>query len=323
MTRNWLGTPYLELTEEQAQQLQNPTEEHHTVEVRPPRNQDLPETLDTFIRGIQEIQTAWFGIRNTSPVSTFEIRREAGQLRFQFSVPTHRLERKIRTHLANQIPDAEFLEGTDGIPASANRTVGGGILTLGRRDWYPLRTEFRNPPTNSVVSPLHRHAIRDTDVVIQVLFRPVIGDPLGRWWWRRRAYQRIGYLRKEKEKLWSSRNATPRERNQASAVEDKAGTNRFHTSIRIIVVGAGEYTPSRVKELAGGFNVFESSETGQYLDAVTVTPLRRNRILGFCKAVRDRQFGSWSRRFQASVHELAALVSIPDRTQENIRFAQP
>lgn len=321
MTR--LGNTFLELTEKQAENLQRPRGEYYTVEVRPPRDGDVPETLGNFVRGIQEMQSTWLGIWNTSPVSAFEIRREAGTLSFQFSVPTRRLERKIRTHLANQIQGAEFLEGSDGLPVSTDSMVGGGLLTLGRRDWYPLRTEFDEPPANSIAASLHRHAFRDTDVVIQVLFQPVLGDPVSRWWWRRRAYQRRNYLKKEKEKIWGSRKATKRERQQANAVENKAGTNRFYTAIRILVVGAGEYTPSRVKELAGGFNVFESSETGQYLDAVTVTPLRKKRILSFCQAVRDRRFGDWSRRFQATVDELAALVSIPNRTQENIRYSQP
>jgi hypothetical protein len=160
--------------------------------------------------------------------------------------------------------------------------------------------------------------MRDTQFVIQVVFRPVVGTPLRSWWWSRRAYKRIGYLRKEKEKLWGSRSPTPRERQQADAIEWKAGSPRFHVSIRFLTVNAGEYTRSRVKELAGAFNVFENPETGQYLNAVTVSVLRRSSLLRFGEAVADREFRQWSRRFQASTQELAALVSLPTVDQQNI-----
>jgi hypothetical protein len=150
----------------------------------------------------------------------------------------------------------------------------------------------------------------------------VAGRPLRSWYRNRRTYQRIGYLRKEKEKLWNNRPPTPREKQQADAIERKAGTTRFHVSIRLLCINSAEYTPSRVKELAGGFNIYENPDTGQYLNAVTVQTLE-SRILDFAETVKQRRFGNWHRRFHASSEELAGLVSIPDRTQKNIQNAKP
>lgn len=317
-------TAHVVPSEEQVDRLQQPPGHYYVVAVKPPRDDDLPATLERFVRGIQELQAGWFGLRNTSPQIAFEIRRElTDRLLFQFAVPSKRLERKLRTHLSTEIPGVEFASGTTGLPVTSDDSIGGGLLTAGRMDWYPLRTEFETPPANMIAGALHRHAIRNTSVVIQILFQPVLGRPVRRRWWRRRAYQRIGYLRKDKEKLWGNRPPTPREKRQADAIEDKAGTNRFYASIRFVVIGAGEYTRSRVKELAGAFNVFENPTTGQYLDAVTVTPIRGSRIVDFCRTVADRRFGAWSRRFQVSVPELAALVSLPDHDQENVPIARP
>lgn len=311
-------------SEHEAEQLQNPANKHHTVEVRPPRNKDLATEPVEFVKGITELQSKWFGLKNTSPVTAFEIRRsQPDKLRFQFSLPTKRLERKLRTHLTNQTPGVQFTDGTSGIPVTSEETVGGGLLTTGRKDWYPLQHGHDQPPMNAVASVLHRHAMRDTKFLIQILFQPVTGKPLRRWYWRRRAYQRIGYLRKQKEKLWGSRKPTPREKQQANAIEQKAGTNRFHTSIRFLTVGAGEYTPSRVKEVSGGFNTYENPETGQYLNTETVKTLRRSQHLHFTRAVRDRQFSGWSHSFQTSTSELAALLTLPSTNQENITPAEP
>lgn len=311
------------LSEDQAEQLSQPVSGWHTVEVRPSGDPDYPATLNTFAKTVLEIQTGLLGVRNHSPTTAFEIRRNpSGKLRFQFSTQTKRLERKIRTHLVNELPDIELTEGIGGIPVAEKDTIGGGILTTGRRDWYPIQTEFDDPPTNNLVGTLHRHAMQDTGIVIQILFKPVAGWPPKRWYRNRRTYQRIGYLRKEKEKLWNNRPPTPREKRQADAIERKAGTSRFHVSIRLLLINSGEYTPSRVKELAGAFNVYENPDTGQYLNAVTVRTLKQ-RILGFAATVNQRRFGGWHRRFHASTEELAALVSIPDRIQDNIRTAKP
>ena len=311
-------------TEEQAEQLQKPSEQFHTIEIRPPKRRDIPPVPENLVKCITELQTKWFGLKNTSPITAFEIRRTSPEkIRFQISTPTIRLERKLRTHLTNQIPGIKFEEGENGIPVTAEESIGGGILTTGQKDWYPLKHEFDQPPANSIVSTLHRHAMRDTQFVLQILFQPVAGKPLRRWYWRRRAYQRIGYLRKEKEKLWGSRNATPREKQQADAIENKAGTNRFHTTIRFAIIGADDYTQSRVKELSGGFNIFDNPDTGQYLDIVTVKTLRESRILDFADAVANRRFRSWSHSFQTTVPELASLISVPSNQQENIVNAQP
>lgn len=311
-------------SEEEAEQLQYCSTPNHVVEVRPPKREKIPAVPEEFIKGITELQSKWFGLKNTSPITAFEIRRTTpDKIRFQFSTSTKRLERKLRTHLSNQISGVQFEDGVNGVPVTTEDTVGGGLLTTGRKDWYPLQTEFDEPATNAIASALHRHAMRDTKFLIQILFQPVIGKPLRRWYWRRRGYQRIGYLRKEKEKLWGSRSATPREKRQADAIEDKAGTNRFHTSIRFLVIGAGDYTQSRVKEVSGGFNIYENPDTGQYLNTKTVKSLRESQILDFANSVADRRFRGWSRSFQTSVPELAALVSLPNTQQENIQTSEP
>jgi len=315
---------YTTLSEEQAEHLQHPTKPWYCTEIKPPTREEPPANLSEFVRSIQEIQSGLFKIRNQSPVSAFEIRRDnPDRLKFVFATPTQRLDRKLRTQLTNHVPKTKFEAGTHGLPVQSEDSVGGALLTPGRRDWYPLQTEFDNPPVNSLTAALHRHAMQDTKFVIQILFQPVAGNPVKRWWWRRRAYQRLGYLRKEKEKLWHSRPATNREKQQANAIERKAGTTRFYTSIRILVIGASEYTKSRVKELAGGFNVFENPDTGQYLNTVTITSVRSNRITRFCRAIADRDFQAWSRRFQLSAEELGGLITLPSRRQENIIEAEP
>jgi len=308
------------VTEEDARRLRNGGVDRHTVEIRPPRNGEVPATLNTFLKGILELQSKWFGLVNRSPVTAFEIRRPTpDRVQFQYSVPTKRLERKLRTQLVSEIPGLEFAAGSTGLPVSDDVTVGGGVLIPGRKDCYPLQTEYEDPPINAVTGMLHRHAMQDTGIVIQVLFQPVVGHPVKHWWWTRNAYQRIGYLRKDKPGTlpWHDRPATPRERRQADAVEQKAGTSKFHTTIRFAITGADEYTPSRVKELAGGFNIFENPETGQYLDTVTVKHLRESKIIDFAETVARQQFEA-TPTFRTSIPELAALVSLPDRSQKNI-----
>ena len=313
---------HTELTETQLEQLQHSAKPGYTIEVKPPRNHNHT-TVPQFIRAIQELQTQWLGLKNTSPTTCYEIRRTQKGLKFQFTASTKRLERKIRAQLTNALPEIRFDTGTSGLPVAEGSTVGGGLLTAGQLDHYPLKTDFDQPPTNSIAKALHRHSMRGTQVVIQILFQPAVGKPLRNKYWTRRAYQRIGFLRKEKEKLWGSRPATPREKQQADAIENKAGNNRFHTSIRFAVIGAGEHTKSRVKELSGAFNVYENPETGQYFDTTTVQPLRKNRILDFANSIADRQFDSWNLPFQTTVEELAALIAVPSTAQENIQYAQP
>ena len=313
---------HIKLTEHQAQQLQNCGIPGYTIEIKPPRRHG-EATLPEFIRSIQELQTQWLGLKNASPTTCFEIRRTGQGLKIQFTVPTKRLERKIRTQLTNHLPEIRFDNGASGLPVTPEATIGGGHLTTGQRDHYPFQTDFDRPPTNALAAALHRHSMQGTKVVIQILFQPSIGRPLRNRWWTRRAYQRIGFLQKEKEKLWGSRPPTPREKKQADAIENKAGNNRFHTAIRFVVINAGDHTKSRVKELSGAFNIYENPETGQYFNTTTVQPLLEDRIFDFANSISNRELGSWTTTFQASTDELAALLSIPNHQQENIQYASP
>lgn len=315
---------FVEIDEAQAERIRIGKPDWYPVRVYPPR-ESVPETIEETVRSVLEIQTKYFGTRNYSPPIAFEIHRHrTDRIRLQFLLPTKRLERKLRIHLANEAPGVGFENGTTEIPLAEGNTVGGGYLTTGIPDYYPLRTDFDEPPINSVVAALHRDAMRDTRFVIQVLARPVAGDPLRNWWWTRNAYKRIGFLKREDKGLWGDRPATPRERRQADAIEDKAGIPRFHVVIRLLVINADEYTTSRLKELKGGFNTFEDLETGQYLKQVSITSFRAKPFLQFCRNVVQRRFDGRTLRFQASIPEVAALVSIPNQTdQRNIKNADP
>jgi hypothetical protein len=309
-----LRQTFLTVSEDQAKQLSQPPKQY-TVEVQPPRHQKLPATAEDFIRGIQEYRSKWLKLVNTSPVIGFEIRRpEPDTVRLQFSVSSKPLERKIRSQLLNQTPEIGFNTGVNGLPVVEDDSIGGAVLSPGKPDWYPFRTKFDSPPLNAVISSLHRHSIPRTRIVIQILFQPVIGQPFHRKWWRRNAYQDARYLRKDK-----NRSASSRERNLADLIEAKASNNRFHTAIRIVVIGAEDYTASRVKEVSAGFNLFETGETGQFFKVDTLNTFRESRILRFCQAVADRKMTG---EFQLSVPELAALTAIPDRKQSNINYAQ-
>lgn len=320
---SWLGNSYVTLTESMAETLSQPSKPFRTVEVHPPAETEPPATLDRFVDGITEYQTALLGLRNRSPIAAYEIRRvNPSRLRFQFAVPTTRLERKVRTHLTESVPEVGFEEGVDGLPVEDADTVGVGVLNLRRNDVYPLRTEFDRPPINSVATALHRHAMRDSRIIVQLLFRPVAGRPVRRRLWHHQASQESRGLRSEKVGVlpWTDRDATPLEKDQASRVDEKAGSPRFEVSIRILVIGAEEYTVSRVKEVSGGFNVFADPETRQSFRTTVVRGIRESPIVNRAKAVRDR---SLSRPFQVSQGELAGLVSIPSREQQNIRYSHP
>ena len=313
------------VTESDAEQLQH-SSDWYTVEIQPPVDQELPATLPRFIYGILELQNKFLGLGNASPTAAFEIRRHTpSNLRFQISVPTKRLERKVRTHLTEEIPQVGFQNGVDGLPITQGDTIGGGLLTTGRHDIYPLKTSHEQPMMNSVAAALHRHAMQNTRFVIQILFQPQAGQPVKNRLWKRKAYKQLSYLRKEKTEIlpWHDRPATPREKQQADEIEHKAGNPRFKTSIRILLIGADEYTPSRVKEVAGAFRNLESADTGQYLDEWTVKSLIPSKITEFAEAVNQRRFKGWSRSFQTSPQELAALLTVPDRQQENISYSQP
>jgi hypothetical protein len=318
---------YLELNETQAEQLSHSTADH-VIEIKPPHpaNNQIPAALNRFTANIREIQSKWFGLLNASPVTTFEIRRtHPDKITLQLAVPTKRLERKVRTQLTEEIPGIKFAQGVSGLPVTEEISIGGGLLTTGRRDHYPLRTDFDKPPINSITAALHRHAMQDTRFIIQILFQPAAGHPVKRWWWNRRAYKQLGYLRQEKHATvpWHNRPATPQEKKQADQIERKARKPRFHTAIRFLIIGAGEHTKSRTKELSGGYNTYENPVSNQYLDTVTIQTLLPHRIADFAEAVRQRRLNKWTLPFQTTTKELAALITLPNSRQENIQFAEP
>nr|WP_239639916.1 hypothetical protein [Haloferax gibbonsii] len=351
---SWHIPSYTSVNEEQAEILAKPRTNFIPVEVHPPFDEDCPASLYNFIRGVTEIQTRLLRTTNASPTVAYEIRRSSpDNLVFQFVVPSKRLERKLRTNLQAEIPaisfskgvnglpitaedsigggtnlQAEipaisFSKGVNGLPITAEDSIGGGLLTPGLSDYQPFHTEFRSPPINAITGTLHPHAMRDTRFVVQVLFQPVIGEPVRQWWWRRRARKHSKYLRGDKETLTGSRAPSPRERRQANMIDEKVGNRRFWTSIRFLVIGAGDYTISREKELAGAFNLYENPVNGQYLGLYKLRSFRQKPFLEFTHAVCDRRFAGYSLKFQTSIDELAAFTSIPDRRQQNIRYAQP
>jgi hypothetical protein len=318
-----LTATYTEVDEGQVADLAAPSKQFYAVEVQPPVTGDIPATVEGFVRGMLEIQTRLL-VKNTSPTVVYEIQRpRRDRLWLQFCVPTKRLGRKVRAHLSNEVPGIGFTEGVTRLPVMPGDSIGGGILTTGRKDRFPLRTEFdSSPPINGLISTLHRDSMRDTRYVVQILFKPVAGEPVREWLRKRRSHKTMDFLRKDQEKLRGSRSATPRERKQADLVERKMDQRRFWVSIRFAVIGAGESTASRVKEIAGSFNAYESLDSRQYIDTVTIRGLRQKRFLEFYRALGSRTFGGYSLRFQASIEELAGLVSIPDIDQENIQYAQ-
>lgn len=319
--KNRLFKQSVHVDRETAEFLHAPPRERRFVRIHPPVNEDVPATLPNVVKGIQEFQTRWAKLRNTSPTVTYElVRAPPDRLMLQYSAPSHRLERKIRNHLHEAVPSIEFSTASGAVPVAENDSIGGGLLSVGRDDWLPLKTDHRNPPMNSVVTALHRHAMRDTKYVIQIMFKPVVGISPREWWWRHRAHRYRNFLRKEKEHLKGSVKATDRERAQARDVDTKSNEARFKTTIRILVIGAGEYTKSRMKEVGSGFNVFENGESGQYLDIKTLTPFWREELAGFADAVRRREFGKWHLSFHTTQHELAGLLSVPNTDQQNLRY---
>jgi hypothetical protein len=314
---------YTLIEEDTANRLSNPSEVGGVVEVRPPRQDDLPATLNGLINGLLEIQSKWLGLANASPITAFEIvRPDPNQIRFQFVVPTERLNRKLRTHLHNEINGIEFAETSSGLPVATGDTVGCGHLSLGRSDQYPIKTDHDKPGANDIAAALHPDAMKDTRFHLQLLFQPIAGHPIRRWWYTKRTYQHVGFLRKESQTLWGSRPPTPRERKQSKLIENKAGNTRFFTAIRFAIIGAGNYTPSRIKELSGAYNRYESPESGQYFDANTVRSIFPRRIEGFAESIAERRFGR-SHAFRLTTEELAALVTLPSRNQPNINTAKP
>lgn len=260
---NRFSKSHLELNENQAERLQNPQTDWYTVEAKPPRNQDLPATPELFIQGIREMKTKWLGVRNASPILAFEVRRSTpDRLRFQYSVPTKRLERKLRNHLSDSIPRVELADnGINGLPVSTEDSIGGGTVTMGRTDWYPLKTEFDSPPINALAGSLHHEAMKDSNFVIQVLLRPIAGKPVRRWWYRRQARNQISRLRSKKEQLFGRRKPTVKEKKHAREIDDKATGTLFEASIRTVVVGADDHTPSRDRAASTKFSAHITSTT--------------------------------------------------------------
>ena len=319
-----LATDHYTLTEGQAQRLQNPAYDGYDVRVLPPRSGNVPATTGHVVRNIREMGADWLKLRNKSPLIAVELRRPVPEtLILQYSVPTKSLERKLRSQFATAIPDIGFEEGDTGLPVDAETTVGGSLLTTARDDWYPLRTDFNYPPTNAIIAALHHHAMQDTRFVIQLLLRPIAGKRIQRRYWRFRARQQENYLRKEKEKVWGSRKPTKREKRQADSIEAKTAGPQWYVSIRVLAIGAGEHTASRVNEVTGGFNAYQHDESGQYLTGKPVMSLREANLFRFTNAVADREYRGWSRTFKATDEEIGALCAIPNRQQGNLQRAGP
>jgi len=321
---NPLYKDHIELTEEQSEQLRNPDTDCHSIEVRVPKNTELPPCPVSLIDGIREMKTKWLRLSNASPVAAFEIRRSGdGQLQFQYSVPTKRLERKLRNHLDDTTPGIELLDtAAEGLPVTEDDSLGGGRLSMMRRDWNPLGTEFDTPPTNALIGALHSEAMKDSKFVIQVLFRSVAGKPIRRWWHRYSAHRRIDRLRSEKEQLIGSRKATSSEKQRGRLIDEKISRPSFKAEIRVAVIGAGEHTPNRVHELAGAYNRYNNSESGQQLTASVAKSIRSPPLFWFGEAVANKSPQDKHRQFRVSPQELAALVALPDRTQQNITYAK-
>jgi hypothetical protein len=165
--------------------------------------------------------------------------------------------------------------------------------------------------------------MQDTRFIVQLLFRPVAGQPLHQWWYRRRAFRQINYLKKEKEQLWGSRTPTSQERKRADAIEQKIGQPLFNTAIRVLVIGAGDSTPSRIKEVAGAFNPFNHPVTGQGFRFTVTQSLRERRIQGFLEAIHRRDLHTYTLPFHLSTAELAGMLALPDREQQNLVRATP
>lgn len=319
----WLTTPTVTLDAGHVDAIRALHPDAYAVEVMPPVR-SVEGVLTATMDALADRKTRFRGIGNASPVYAFEIiRGHPDTLHLQFVVPTKRAERVLRTHLTEDVPGVGFADGALDLPLGEGDTAGGALVYPGRDSWQPLRTEFAGAPTNPVVGVLHHHAMRDTRFVIQVVFQPIAGQPLRSWWWRRRAYQRLDYLNKEKEQLWGSRKATRRQRGQAHAIEGKAANAAYRVAIRILVLGADEYTPARVKEVTAAFAAYRNPETDQYLASRTLRSLRSTRLAGFVRAVASRRFGGWSYRFRCTPAEVAALTAVPTRTQENIRRNMP
>ena len=92
---------------------------------------------------------------------------------------------------------------------------------------------------------------------------------------------------------------TGRQRQQAEQIAAKTGQPLWRCSIRILVIGAGQYTQTRVQELTAGFNRFENPDSGQSMRTVPVRHIRKRNVYGLAKAVADRLFRKYGGCFHA------------------------
>lgn len=318
-------TDHLTVDAATAERLRHPATAGPTIAIQPPRADSVPATLPEVFQSLRETRTGLLGLGNRSPVIAYELRRQTTDtLRLQVSVPTNRLERTVRTQLQSRLPAIGFAPGSDGLPVAEGTAVAGATLSPAKAAYYPLRTEFPVPPMTHIAAALHRHAMQETEVVLQVLAQPIAGQPVRNWLHRLQGGKQMDYLTKEKEQLWGTRSPTQLEREQARQIEQKITQPQWRTSIRVLVMRPTEaYLASRIQEVANTVRIFERAASGQRLSTRHIEPLRTSELTRFVESVADRRFGTSSDAFRTSTAELAAVLSIPSRGQENLQHAPP
>ena len=308
-------TTTVEADDALADQLRRPYNQDYTVNIHPPRRGDVHPTQTPVVKHLRSTRTAFLGFGNRSPVIAYELHRpQPDSLRLQIAVPSKRLERGYRTQLPQYADGVRFEDGSDGLPVSEEDSIGGATWTTTRSWPYPLRTSFQAPPLNSVVATLHRHAMRDTRFVLQILAQPVAGH-LRRYWGRKVAGWTRDELRTEQEGVVRSRQPTRYEREQAAAVDTKSRQPQWKVSIRLVVIGGEDYTLSRAAEVGSAFSMFGNEESGQRLRMQPLKVVRRSEIKRFAQAVANRSFGGSSAAFRVTDEELGALLSVPVRSE--------
>jgi hypothetical protein len=307
------------LNEDTADQLEHPAFNGHVIEVRPPRNHGTAD-ITTVLRSLRKPRKTYLGLKNTSPIITFEIVRSGGRLRFQYTVPTATYERELRSQLHTVIPAASFHEAKAALPVTKDRAIAGGILTTGRQSWYPLYTNHSQPVTNAIAASLHGDAMARADVTIQILARARTTDRLRSYYRGRRTGTHINHLKKEKEHIWGSRKPTSRERSQARLIEEKMRSPLWQASIRVLTISSpdNKALPARFYETVTGYSRMEHDDTGQYLRPSPVKTWRESQLINYATAIAHRQFNGWSRWFYATSRELGALMAPPSIRQPNI-----
>ena len=317
---DWLPnvrTTAIPLDEDRAERLRHPIAGDYTVGVYPPRRGDTTPVLTQLAKQLRSARTGLFGLRNQSPVIAYELRRpRPDRLGLQLAVPSKRVERTYRTQLPLHVDRVQFTDGTDGLPVTAEDSIGGAVWTTTKPWPYPLRTTFQAPPINSVVATLHRHAMQNTRFVLQILAQPIAGR-LRHWWGRKIAGWTRDELRTEQEGVVRSRQPTRYEREQANAVDTKSRQPHWQVSIRLVVINGDEYTLSRAAEIGSAFSMYENAESGQRLRMQPLKVVRRSEIRRFAQAVAERRFGSSAAAFRVTDQELGALLSVPIRADQS------